>query len=292
MTWRTIVINKRAKLELKLGNLVIRHEDGKYTRVFLGEIAVLIVENTAVALTAALLCELAKRKIKVIFCDEKRNPYSEVIPYWGCFDSSGKIKEQIMWTNFTKGLIWTEIVKNKILQQRQVLVDYNLPGSSFMDQYIENLQFNDVANAEAHAAKVYFSALYGSDFSRSETSCINSAMDYGYAVIMSAFNREISANGYLLQIGLFHDSAQNHFNLACDLMEPFRVLVDRRAIKLNPKTFYTDEKHYMVDVLNDEVKIGGQKQYVLNAIKIYCRSVFDAINEQNPSLIKFYTYEL
>ena len=292
MTWRTIVITKKAKLELKLGSLVIRHEDGKYTKIFLGEIAVLIVENTAVALTAALLCELSKRKIKVMFCDEKRNPYSEIIPYFSCFNSSGKIKEQIMWTNFVKGLVWTEIVKNKILQQRQVLIDYNLPGFTYLDQYINNLQFNDVTNAEAHAAKIYFSALYDTDFSRSVTSCINSAMNYGYAVIMSAFNREISANGYLLQIGLFHDSAQNPFNLACDLMEPFRVLVDRRVLALNPKSFNTEEKHYMVDVLNDEVKIAGQKQYVLNAIRIYCRSVFRAIESQNPELIKFYTYEL
>ena len=48
----------------------------------------------------------------------------------------------------------------------------------------------------------------------------------------------------------------------------------------------------LVDLLNSEVYIDGKKQYLNNAIAIYCRSVFDAINDNDVSLIKFSKNEL
>lgn len=71
MSWRTVVISKRAKLDYQLGYLVVRSEET--TKIHLGEISTILVESTAVSLTTCLLAELAKKKIKVIFCDEKHN---------------------------------------------------------------------------------------------------------------------------------------------------------------------------------------------------------------------------
>ena len=48
----------------------------------------------------------------------------------------------------------------------------------------------------------------------------------------------------------------------------------------------------LLNILNKEVIIDGKINYVNNAIKIYCKSVFDAINQQDVSLIKFYKDEL
>ncbi|MCI5538731.1 MAG: CRISPR-associated endonuclease Cas1, partial [Oscillospiraceae bacterium] len=80
MSWRTVVISKNAKLEEKLNYLYVRDSDG-VQKVHLSEIGLLMIESTAVSLTAGLICELSKRKIKVIFCDEKRNPQSELVSY-------------------------------------------------------------------------------------------------------------------------------------------------------------------------------------------------------------------
>ena len=41
-----------------------------------------------------------------------------------------------------------------------------------------------------------------------------------------------------------------------------------------------------------EVQIDGKIQYVSNAIKIYCKSVFDALNEDDSALVRFYKIEL
>ncbi len=100
MSWRTVLVSSRAKLDYQLGSVVVRGE--QTARIHISEISVLIVESTAVSFTAALLCELSKNKVKVIFCDTRRNPYAELVPYYGCHDTSVKIKMQLAWSEDSK----------------------------------------------------------------------------------------------------------------------------------------------------------------------------------------------
>lgn len=289
MSWRTVVVASSAKLDYQMGYLVIRKEE--ITKIHLSEISILIIENTAVALTAALLCELTKKKIKVVFCDEKRNPSSELIPYYGSHDTSAKIRKQITWSEQAKKTVWTEIVSEKIKQQAEHLEIYSKPEASMLYSYIHEITFGDETNREGHAAKVYFNALFGKDFTRTEDNSINAALNYGYGIILSCFTREIVANGYLTQLGVFHDNMFNQFNLASDLMEPFRPIVDRVVVRLNPQQFEHDEKVEILRLLENEVVIANRKEYVNNAIAIYTRSVFEALNDNDASLIKFYRIE-
>ena len=136
--------------------------------------------------------------------------------------------------------------------------------AELLSSYLQQIAWNDETNREGHAAKVYFNALFGLDFTRTEDNLINAALNYGYSIILSSFTREIVANGYITQLGLFHDNMFNQFNLASDLMEPFRPLVDKCVL--------------------------GMK--LSNAIKIYCKSVFDALNEDDSALVRFYKIEL
>lgn len=290
MSWRTVVISKRAKLDLHLNHMVVRGEET--TKIFLGDISVLIIETTAVSITACLLNELIKQKIKVIFCDEKRNPASELVPYYGSHDTSDKIRIQIKWTEELKQLVWTEIVAEKIRQQAYVLKALDLRQHILLEQYISQIKPNDASNREGHAAKVYFNALFGLDFSRSMDMPINAALNYGYTILLSAFNREITANGYITQLGLFHDNIFNPFNFASDLMEPFRPLIDVAVYAMQPEKFEREEKLKIVNILNKKIYINEQEHYVNNAVKIYTRSVFDALNEKDISKIRFYKNEL
>lgn len=290
MSWRTVVISHHAKLDYQIGYLVVR---GKETvKIHLNEIAVLMVESTAVSLTAYLLSELVKRKIKVIFCDEKRNPSSELLPYYGSHDTSVKIRRQSEWSKAEKAAIWTEIVTEKIRKQADLLQKSKCQEAALLYQYIEEIEMGDATNREGHAAKVYFNVLFGKDFTRTEESPVNAALNYGYSIILSCFNREIVGNGYITQIGLFHDNMFNPYNLASDLMEPFRVIIDAKVCEMKLEKFETEEKRGMLEILNQDVVIDGRKEYVNNAIKIYTKSVFDALNEKDVSLIRFYRNEL
>jgi len=290
MSWRTVVIATQSKLDYKMGYLVVRSIETK--RVLLDEIATLVLENPAVSITGCLISELIQRKVKVIFCDEKRNPTAELIPHHGSHDSTAKIRTQIEWGEEIKGLVWRDIICEKIKKQAHLLeINHKSHEASMLIDYVAQVEPLDVTNREGHAAKVYFNALFGMDFTRSADIPTNAALNYGYSLLLSAFNREISANGYLTQLGIFHDNMFNHFNLGSDMMEPFRVLVDRHVIDMKPEQFQTDEKHEMWKVLSENVAIDGGKQSVSNAIRIYSRSVFDALNDGDTSLIKFYSME-
>lgn len=291
MSWRTIVIKSRAKLDYKMNYVVIRTtEDTK--KIFMDEIHTMIVESTAVSITAALLNELIKSKVKVIFCDEKRNPSSELASYYGSHDTSAKYRNQISWNKSIKEKVWTEIVKEKIKNQSTLLKELGHEEYKMLDLYHDQVELFDITNREGHAAKVYFNTLFGKDFSRNNDNPINSALNYGYAILLSAINREVVAMGYMTQFGLFHDNMFNQFNLSCDLMEPFRIYVDRGVINMGIKEFTSHEKMKIIEYMNELVKIDGQNMYFNNALRVYCRSVFDALNNNDILDMKFWRYEL
>ena len=291
MTWRTVVIRERAKLDYSLNFMTVRQEAG-VRKISLGEIYMVIVENTAVSLTAVLLNELVKNKIKAVFCDEKRNPSSELIQYYGSHDTSLKYKNQLEWSKESKERIWTRIVYEKIFNQMQFLKKLNKEEYRLLEQYLSELEWNDSSNREGFAAKVYFNALYGMDFSRNKECFINAALDYGYSIILSAFNREIVASGYFTQLGLCHRNPFNKFNLSSDFMEPFRILVDEEVYKLEGTEFTKDHKNKLINILNKTIIIDDKNQTVANAIKIYCRSLFSALAENDLEYVKMYRYEL
>ena len=231
MSWRTVVISNNAKLDYQIGYLVVRGSET--TKIHLNEIGMLIIESTAVSMTSYLLNELVKNKIKVVFCDEKRNPSSELVPYYGSHDTSAKIRKQIEWTKDDKAHIWTEIVSEKIKQQALLLQKYGKQEANMLFQYMHEVEFGDVTNREGHAAKVYFNALFGKSFTRTEDNPVNAALNYGYSIILS-----------------------------------------------------------ILKILNTEVIVADKKEVLTNAIKIYCRSVCDALNDRDVSLIRFYYNEL
>ena len=188
--------------------------------------------------------------------------------------------------------VWTSIVTQKIKKQAENLEYFHLKEADMLYDYIDEIEFNDESNREGHAAKVYFNAMFGKKFSRSDECPVNAMLNYGYSVILSCFNREIVCNGYSTMLGLFHNNMFNSFNLGCDIMEPFRPIVDRLVKNVNPQKFDTEEKKLVLSVLNMEMIVDGKKQTLLNAIKIYAKSVFEAIESGDGADIKIYHYEL
>lgn len=286
-----MVVSKRCKLDCKMGYMVIRADET--TRIFLDEIALLIIENPAVSLTGCLLEKLNEKKIRVVFCDSKRSPYAELAPYHGSFDCARKVKLQASWQADLKGVIWQAIIAEKISKQAQHLADCgHYKEALLLESYIPEVEPHDATNREGHAAKVYFNALFGMDFKRSDDKLpANMALNYGYSILLSAFNRAITSCGYLTQAGIHHDNIYNHYNLSSDIMEPFRVLTDRMVMLIYTQDFIFDKdaRYRMVDILNEKVLICGNTQTVLNSIDIYVRSFFRAMNDGCPAEISFYT---
>ena len=292
MSWRTVVITKQSKLDFKMNYMIVR-QGFDVKKVFIDEIYMVIIESTAVSLTAVLLNALIKAKVKIVFCDEKRNPSSEVMPLYGCHNTSKRCRLQAEWDSDIKGVVWSHIIAEKIHNQARVLEKFDHhEGSMMLDTYRKEIQFNDITQREGHAAKVYFNSLFGNTFTREQENPINAGLDYGYSIFLSAVNREIVKNGYITQLGINHRNQFNQYNLGSDLVEVLRVFVDNKVASSQLQKFGKEEKYSLIELLSLDVEVDGTTFILKDAIGIYCKSVLDALTYRDPDLIRFINYEL
>lgn len=287
MGFRTVVVNSRSKLETRLNFLIIRGETER--RIYINEINTLIIQSTAVSLTAALLSELTRNNVKVIFCDEKCNPSSELLPYYGAHNTSKRVKTQTRWKKTIKEKVWQVLIKEKIYRQSKLLLNNGfLTESEMLSKYAADVSGGDKTNREGHAAKVYFNAILPDGVHRRNNNFINGCLNYGYAVLLSAVNREIVCAGYITQLGVWHDNEFNFFNLGSDLMEPLRPIVDETAISIENDD--KDFKRKMANILNYSTIFAGKNTTLDIAIRQYVKSVLYALEENDVGLITFPDY--
>ena len=290
MSFRTIIITQKAKLSYKDNFMMITGEDVKM--VHLSEINTIIVESNMVQISAYLLNQIAKNKIKLIVCDERHNPTAEMVPYYANFNTSKRAIQQAKWLDEAKQVAWTNIVINKIKNQAKLLESIGNERYKMLIEYMQDVELDDASNREGHSAKVYFNSLFGLDFTRDKVCDINMALDYGYTILLSAFNRTISSLGYINQLGIKHKNEYNFFNLGCDLMEPFRVLVDEFVYNNKERVFDSEYKRDLVQLLNKNVQFCGKNMFLTNAINVFVNNALRAVDENRITEYSFYEYGL
>ena len=147
--------------------------------------------------------------------------------------------------------------------------------------YVDDVKIGDKTNREGHSAKVYFNSLYGMDFVRNDNDTINAALNYGYAILLSTVNKEIVSNGYLTQLGIHHKNEFNEFNLTCDLMEPFRVVIDNFVYYNQGRNFDSNFKLDIVNIFNNTYKYQGKNYILKDIIKMFVKNTLESITEIN-----------
>lgn len=289
MSFRTVVISKQSKLSYKNRFLVVKQEsDEKY--IHLSEIDTIIVDSISVSISTYLLKELSDNKINIIFCDEKHNPFGELKSYYLSHNVSKKILLQTKWSQREKNDLWQEIIKNKITNQALQIRKIKSQNYNLLLSYVNEVVSGDKTNREGHSAKVYFNTLFTKKFVRNENDSINAALNYGYAILLSSFNKEIVSNGYLTELGIHHKNEFNPFNLSCDLMEPFRIIIDNFVYHNKERELNTDYKMDIVNILNSKSKYNGKQYTLKDIIKLYTKNVFLYL-EQEKEYIGFYINE-
>lgn len=252
----------------------------------------LILASPQVSFTGMALAELVKSKVKIIFCDEKHNPMGEVVGHHDHYHSSKRIMTQAHWNDEIKDIVSAAILRQKICNQARLLSQIGQnEGARLLLGYADEILPADSTNREGHAAKVYFSLLFGMDFERHTVDGINAALDYGYALLLSGVNRAVVTNGYITQLGIHHCNEFNPFNLSCDLMEPFRPIVDAFVYDNKPPSSLDKEyKYKLVELLNKKVTYNHREYYLNDAIGLYVKNVLFAISEERPSDLILYEF--
>lgn len=286
MGWRTVVVNTHSKLSYKNNHLIFK-DASRTELIHLSEVDILLLETTDIVLSTMLIRRLVDENILVIFCDDKRLPTAYLMPYYGRHDSSLQLSRQIAWDEEAKAQIWTTIIAQKILNQAFYLGSCGFleKSQSVIDLY-HGLDLFDPSNREGHAARIYFNTLFGNDFSREQDSDINAALDYGYTLILSMFAREIVLSGCMTQFGLKHANQFNQFNLASDIMEPFRPIIDRIVYE-NRNSSFVKIKRELFTIFSDTFHYNGKYMYLSNIVSDYTKKVIQALNQPEKGVPEF-----
>jgi len=283
MGFRILIVNSHSKLSYKNNYLYFKSED-KVEPIHLSEIDMLFLETTDIAITTMLMSKLMEQNISVIFCDNKRLPSAQLTPFYGRHDSTLAIKKQILWTEEEKARVAHELIRQKINNQSIFLQDNNfVEKSAAVKELLKGLEVHDPNNREGHAARIFFNTLYGNSFSRDDVCDINAALDYGYTLIMSLFAREIIKCGCITQLGINHSNQFNPYNLASDIMEPFRIVIDEIVYKNRHAPFDTI-KWKLFEVFNRTYYFNNSSMFLNNIAAHYVKACISYLNNDAVKL--------
>lgn len=204
--------------------------------------------------------EFAKHKILVFFCDDSHLPSGIYSPFLAHYRSSAMLDSQIAFTRQNKSILWQKIVQSKIHNQANLLAyEGRISVSSKLYTLQKGVKLADSTNNEAKASALYFPALFGQGFSRKDFSPLNSALNYGYAIIRGCIARNLVGSGLLPSLGIFHANQFNPFNLADDVIEPYRPFVDSKVVSLGIENeLELCHRVELVNILNTKVLLGGK----------------------------------
>lgn len=280
------IVNTHSKLSYQNNHLIFKSST-KSEMIHLSEIDLLICETTDISITTMLLKKLADENILTIFCDEKRLPSSQMLPYYGRHDSSLQLTRQISWLEDKKSDVWTDIIAQKIINQANHLSQLTFDDTaSAIHVLLDALEPFDPSNREGHSARIYFNKLFGNDFTRDANNDINAGLDYGYTLLMSVFAREIVKMGCMTQLGLKHSNQFNDFNLASDIMEPFRIIVDQIVYGHRNKKF-GEIRRELFEMFATKYVYGRQEMFLTNIASDYTKRVIAMMNGESDKIPVF-----
>jgi hypothetical protein len=184
-----------------------------------------------------------------------------------------------------RNALWDSIVKSKLINQAEVLsfCTGNNDVSERIRELAEEVEEGDGGNREGIGAKMFFR---NTEFVRMKDDGINSALNYGYAILRSCIVKTLYTFGYYPPIGIHHIGVGNPFNLGDDLIEPFRPLVDAWVSIHNDDllTELTGEQRLsLISLVNMNIEYEGKNMKFRNVINLYIKSFTTALQEKDLS---------
>lgn len=269
MVWRSVIINQPAKLRREHFSLVIEQE--QVARVPFEDIAVVVLNNREITLTHPVLSACAEYGVSLFSTGDNHQPNGVFLPFLSHSRVTRMQRLQLALDRPTAKRAWSRIVQKKILNQALCMKLAEVSDAERMMSYARRVRSGDTGNLEAVASAYYFPQMFGRGFTRNDAGWINAALDYGYAILRGTCARALVAHGMLPSLGIFHGSEQNAFNLADDLMEPYRPLVDLHvfqcAKKISPDAQLEPfDKVELVGLLNVDVGMPRGRMSVLASI--------------------------
>jgi len=190
---------------------------------------VIVLDNTQVVLTAALMMALMENNAAVLICNSRHLPDALLLRMHEHHAFTETVRCQVESSEPLRKNLWQQTVVAKINNQAALLEFIGIEAKN-MNYWAGSVRSGDPDNYEARAASFYWSALYGSEsgFRRHRHGePPNNLLNYGYALLRAVIARSLVASGLMSFLGIHHRNKYNPYCLADDIMEPYRPFVDR-----------------------------------------------------------------
>ncbi len=290
MSYRQVIISEDViKIGIEHSNIKITKVDNEKIIIPVEDVFIILIETQKTLLSTQFLVKCAEYKICVVVCNSSHDPFAICMGYNTHYRSLQILNLQIELDESVKSILWKQIIECKIRNQKAVVQwTSNIQEDiTMLADYSGTVEMADISNREGIAAKVFFKSLYGSEFIRFYDDAINKALNFGYKIITSAIVRELVSLGMDPKIGLWHDSKTNPVNLACDLVEPYRPVVDYFIYEHVDQLI--DElpirvRRSLVGILNTRVNVCGKMQTLQNCIGYTVKSFLQVLEGRSVSL--------
>lgn len=291
MNFRVVYINNPCSLNFKNNSLLVKNEQGE-TLVPLNDISTILIDNLQVNLSAFLLSKISQNKIVCIITDDRHMPCGLLLPFNGKVRMMEAYKYQMNLKDDFIGNLWIKIIKNKIDNQAKILEYANELSFIKLKNLTQEIKPHDPTNIEGSVASIYWKLLFSNSlnyFTRNLDNIRNSALNYGYAILRSIIANSLTCKGFILHQGIHHKNHQNQFNLADDIIEPFRPFIDIEVYNMFEIEGYNDDfltkeiKKRLLCVVDSIVLIDDEKFTLLNAIDKYTDSLFNSFKFQDTN---------
>lgn len=287
MAWRGLHITKPGRLSLADGQIVVSQEVDD-VRIPLEDIGWIILDDPRLTLTTALLSACAENGVALINTDARHMPSSLTLPFHRHHQQAAIAEQQINLTLPFRKRCWQAIVVAKIRNQALVLDLHQRDHGDTLRTIAKRVNSGDPDNIEARAARQYWSALFR-DFIRDDPPDLrNKMLNYGYAVVRAIIARSLVGAGFVPCIGFHHASQTNPFNLADDLIEPFRPFVDAIVVSLcaerdSLSDMTIDDRRKLAGLPLETVRMNGAELSLLAAAENCVASLMRAMEAQAPA---------
>ncbi len=199
------------------------------------------------------------------------------------------------------------IVHNKItqqllaLKQRRDKSDSLKQGITQLTDYVSQLpncklDLLGLLGIEGIASRVYFSHMFADHQwrgrkPRAKHDITNLLLDIGYTLLFNLMDNLLNLYGFDVYQGVYHQTFYQRKSLVCDLVEPFRPIIDKRIYKayrlgqINQADFSYQRQQYRLYGKNSQPYVAFILKALLEhkqAMFLYVQQYYRAFMQQRP----------
>lgn len=190
-----------------------------------------------------------------------------------------------------KALVYNKILNQKInLQKTRKKDEATIEAISQCDAALNTIsditEYNHLMGLEGTVAKSFFTAYFQQHnwkgrHPRMKSDVLNVTLDIGYTILFNYMECFLRMFGFDLYVGVYHRLWFKRKSLVCDLIEPFRCIIDHTTLlAFNRKQF--SEKDFTL--IKQEYRLKYDK------CSDYYRVFYDALIERKSDVFKYVQY--